>query len=209
MRVTVATHAERQTMVFVAMQRGKKMTNKLIQIMLNNTSMTQRKVAERAQITEVTLSRYVKGSREPKYSVFEQIALACGYTIYICMSEDCCRKKTESVGNSDTISRQAAINHLKNRLIETALNNVGIMANADDVYREMSENRIDVWIDEIPTAQPEPPKAIRPKCVVEDRYIKNHFQTFPHCPKCNYELEVGDCYCRVCGCHIDWSEDDE
>lgn len=52
-------------------------------------------------------------------------------------------------------------------------------------------------------------KAIRPKSVVEDRYIKNHFQTFPHCPKCNYELEVGDCYCKVCGCHIDWSEDDE
>ena len=64
-------------------------------------------------------------------------------------------------------------------------------------------------LDKVPSAQPEPPKAIRPKFVVEDRYLKNHFQTFPHCPKCNYELETGDCYCRVCGCHIDWSEDDE
>ena len=62
------------------------------------------------------------------------------------------------------------------------------------------------WIHENDTIQP---KAIRPKFVAEDRYLKNYFQTFPHCPKCNYELETGDCYCRVCGCHIDWSEDDE
>lgn len=61
-------------------------------------------------------------------------------------------------------------------------------------------------LSKLPSAQP---KAIRPKFVAEDRYLKNHFQTFPHCPKCNYELETGDCYCRVCGCHIDWSEDDE
>ena len=54
----------------------------------------------------------------------------------------------------DTISRQAAINHLKERLIETALNNVGIMASADDVYRELSENRIDAWLNEMPTAEP-------------------------------------------------------
>ena len=51
--------------------------------------------------------------------------------------------------------------------------------------------------------------AIKPKWKAEDRYIKNHFCTYPHCPKCNYELETGDCYCRVCGQHIDWNEDDE
>ena len=68
---------------------------------------------------------------------------------------------------------------------------------------------IDILTDKIikmPSAQP---KAIRPKFVAEDRYRKNYFQMFPHCPKCNYELETGDCYCRVCGCHIDWDEDDE
>ena len=49
------------------------------------------------------------------------------------------------------IDGYTAANHLKKRLIETAINNVGIMAIADDVYREMAKNRIDVWIDEIPT----------------------------------------------------------
>lgn len=58
----------------------------------------------------------------------------------------------------------------------------------------------------LPSAQP---KAIRPKFVAENRYIKNYYSIHPHCPKCNYELETGDCYCKVCGCHIDWSEDDE
>ena len=61
-------------------------------------------------------------------------------------------------------------------------------------------------IEKLPSAQP---KAIRPKFVAEDRYLEDYFQMFPHCPKCNSELETGDCYCRVCGCHIDWGEDDE
>ena len=72
---------------------------------------------------------------------------------------------------------------------------------------EKDENIIIHLVRDIaPSAQP---KAIRPKFVEEDRYLKNYFQTFPHCPKCNYELETGDCYCRVCGCHLDWGEDDE
>lgn len=53
------------------------------------------------------------------------------------------------------IDRYTAANHLKERLIETALNNVGFVVYADDVYRTLAENRIDVWIDEMPTAQPE------------------------------------------------------
>ena len=53
------------------------------------------------------------------------------------------------------IDADAVANHLKERLIETAINNVGIMASADDVYREMAKNRIDVWIDELPTAEPQ------------------------------------------------------
>ena len=51
----------------------------------------------------------------------------------------------------DTISRQAAINYLKKRLMQTALNNIGIMTSADNLYRDMSENRIDVWLNEMPT----------------------------------------------------------
>lgn len=84
----------------------------------------------------------------------------------------------------DTISRRAAIDAIFGR----------------------SHEIIKMRIGNLPSAQP---NAIRPKFVAEDRYRKGLFQAFPHCPKCNYELEAGDCYCRVCGCHIDWSEDDE
>ena len=53
------------------------------------------------------------------------------------------------------------------------------------------------------------PEAKHPKWIAEDRYVKNHFALYPHCPQCNEEITTGDCYCRICGQHIDWSEDDE
>lgn len=52
-----------------------------------------------------------------------------------------------------------------------------------------------------------PPKP--PKWVAEDRYVKNRFAIFPYCPRCNAEVTTGQCYCMICGQHIDWSEDDE
>ncbi len=90
----------------------------------------------------------------------------------------------------------------------------------DTIYRQAAIDVIDalyempnVWLDlavdavmALPSAQSE---AKPPKWIAEDRYIKNKFAVFlPHCPQCNYELETGDCYCRVCGQHIDWSENE-
>jgi len=52
---------------------------------------------------------------------------------------------------NDLISRQAATKHLKHRLYETAMNN-------DDlawVFSEIADNRIETWIEELPSAQPE------------------------------------------------------
>ena len=93
---------------------------------------------------------------------------------------------------NDLISRQAAIDATwKEPSYTDPLN----------VLTEVRER-----IEALPSVQS---KAIRPKFVAEDRYVKNYFTTYPHCPKCNYGLETGDCYCKVCGCHIDWSEDDE
>lgn len=48
---------------------------------------------------------------------------------------------------SDLISRQAAIEHLKTRLYETAWNNPQI----GYPYAEMAENRVGVWLEEVPT----------------------------------------------------------
>ncbi len=41
--------------------------------------------------------------------------------------------------------------HLTDRLMESALNNVGIKADADEIFRDIAENRLPVWIDELPT----------------------------------------------------------
>ena len=61
-------------------------------------------------------------------------------------------------------------------------------------------------VKQLPSAQQE---AKHPKWIAEDRYVKNNFVLYPHCPQCNEEITTGDCYCRICGQHIDWSEDDE
>lgn len=58
----------------------------------------------------------------------------------------------------------------------------------------------------LPSAQQE---AKPPKWVAEDRYVKNRFAVFPRCPQCNADVTTGQCYCMICGQHIDWSEDDE
>ena len=61
-------------------------------------------------------------------------------------------------------------------------------------------------ISMLPSVEPE---AKPPKWVAEDRYVKNHFKVFPHCPQCNAEVKTEQCYCMICGQHIDWSEDGE
>ena len=52
----------------------------------------------------------------------------------------------------DTIYREAAVKHLKHRLYETAMNNLDLAG----VFSEIAENRIETWIEELPSAQPEP-----------------------------------------------------
>ena len=50
---------------------------------------------------------------------------------------------------SDLISRRAAIEHLKKRLYETALNNDTELP----YYEEMADNRVSVWLAELPSAE--------------------------------------------------------
>lgn len=50
----------------------------------------------------------------------------------------------------DLISRQAATKHLKHRLYQTAMNNVDLAG----VFSEIADNRIETWIEEVPSAQP-------------------------------------------------------
>ena len=50
---------------------------------------------------------------------------------------------------TDLINRQAAIQHLKKRLYETALNNI----TEHPYYEEMADNRVDVWLNELPSVE--------------------------------------------------------
>lgn len=61
-------------------------------------------------------------------------------------------------------------------------------------------------INKLPSAQPE---AKTPTWKEEDRFVKGYFTWYPYCPKCDHEVVTGQCYCEICGQHIDWSEDDE
>ena len=56
---------------------------------------------------------------------------------------------------SDLISRQGAINKCRTRLYESAVNNVGYKCDADKVFVDIAENRIETWLNELPSAQPE------------------------------------------------------
>ena len=102
----------------------------------------------------------------------------------------------------DLISRQAAIDHLKKRLYETALNN----NTEHPYYEEMADNRVSVWIEELPTIDP----------VKHGRWLKT--EAFPHhvyCSECNNtyipndRLQIwtdGDLprkYCPNCGAKMD------
>lgn len=50
------------------------------------------------------------------------------------------------------VSREAAQDTLTHLLMETALNSVGYKANADELYIEIVEKRLETWISLIPAA---------------------------------------------------------
>jgi len=51
--------------------------------------------------------------------------------------------------NGELISRQDAIEHLKKRLYESALNNEGVVS---ETMEEIADNRIQIWMDELPSS---------------------------------------------------------
>ena len=53
----------------------------------------------------------------------------------------------------DVISRQATIEHLKKRLYETELNSTAEYP----YYEDIADNRVDIWMNEVPSAQQELP----------------------------------------------------
>ena len=85
----------------------------------------------------------------------------------------------------DLIKRQDAIEHIKKRLYESAENNIGLMCMADHVFTEIADNRINTWIEDVPSAQVPPYDA-----EIEAEYKKAVSQPWIHKPLAKALYEV-------------------
>lgn len=54
---------------------------------------------------------------------------------------------------TEYVSREAAQDTLTHLLMETALKNIGYMRNADELYVDIAEERLETWISLIPAAK--------------------------------------------------------
>lgn len=96
---------------------------------------------------------------------------------------------------SDLISRQEAIAHLKHRLYETQLN----IDTEHPYYEEIADNRIDVWMNEVPSVKPEQKPGKWSFCASAEDLM---------CSNClHYWIPNGDQYdyhyCPNCGARMD------
>ena len=98
------------------------------------------------------------------------------------------------------IDAGTARQHLSDRLMESALNNVGIKADADEVFRDIAENRLPVWIDELQTYDVQ--EVRRGKWMI--------LKSYPNvllCSECNTPYEKKEFvatpnYCPNCGARM-------
>ena len=58
-------------------------TSDIIVLMATKAGLTQRELSKKAGISEVTISRYINGKREPDFKTFLKIAGACNYDVII------------------------------------------------------------------------------------------------------------------------------
>lgn len=52
------------------------------------------------------------------------------------------------------IDADKTIGHIKTRLLETALNNCTAVCDVSYIYQDCADNRIETWVDEMPTVEP-------------------------------------------------------
>ena len=87
--------------------------------------------------------------------------------------------------------------HLTDRLMESALNNVGIKADADEVFRDIAKNRLPVWIDELQTYDIQEVKHGRWENIYSDNYKcsvcgawyrSDEPIDFVYCPNCGASM---------------------
>lgn len=108
------------------------------------------------------------------------------------------------VTDTDTISRQDTIEHLKKRLYESALNNDGI---ASYTFEEIADNRIQIWMDELPPSPSRPKgKWIPQNLNKSDGMISTAVYYYPKCSVCGASANYTN-FCPNCGARMEDSEE--
>ena len=105
------------------------------------------------QVNEVVTAIEQKSKYRKKYKRWKRKALEQQPTV-----EEMEREYEKSkalfhkiVECEDAVSREAVREHLKKRMYETAFNNVGVSDDIDQVYKDIIENRLNTWLDELPS----------------------------------------------------------
>lgn len=88
---------------------------------------------------------------------------------------------------------------LRQRLIETAINNVGVKTDADYLYKEVAENRLKNWLDEVPTIEP---KKGRWMTSLERTTGGHGVYTAIVCSECGKRAVDMYSFCPNCGCDM-------
>lgn len=106
---------------------------------------------------------------------------------------------------SDLISRQAVSDIIKTRLYQTALNNTEYITSYAKVCEDIAENRIDTWISEAKTVEPER----KPGKWEYIQYDGNPKIGNWHCSNCRLIVNLGFegepyyHYCPSCGARME------
>ena len=106
------------------------------------------------------------------------------------------------------IDKGTARQHLIDRLMESALNNVGSRADVDAVFLDIAKNRLPVWLDEVETYDVAEVK--RGRWIVKDKGI---IVTSYCCSECGrvvrddtgYDVAIDYPYCH-CGAKMESEE---
>ena len=85
--------------------------------------------------------------------------------------------------------------------MESALNNVGIKVDADELFRDIAENRLPVWIDELPTADVQ--EVRHGRWEKWDAYAPSGNYTMFQCSVCASLYYNPTHYCPNCGAKMD------
>ena len=97
----------------------------------------------------------------------------------------------------DLIRRRDVIEHLKKRLYETELNSTA----EHPYYEEIADNRVDIWMNELPSAQPQRKKG---KWV---GYDGDWLKTMCKCSECGAMIDINEKYrnffCYHCGARME------